>query len=219
VPAYGRLVEHDERSRAYGIVVSPTAKPKTVLWAHRAPVLDQKSTGSCTGDALGQLLNTDRFAASRLNHAGFLTQDDALALYSLATRLDNIPGEYPPTDTGSSGNAVAKAGVRLGYLTSWNHAFGFDQLLIALQTQPVIVGTEWTDAMEDPNSRGYIRPSGSVVGGHEYVVLGADVTYQYVTILNSWSDGWGVRGRAKIRFADFRTLLANQGDVTVPIGR
>jgi hypothetical protein len=219
MPAYGRVVEHDERSRAYGIVVSPTVKPKTVLWAHRAPVLDQGQVGSCTGNALAQLINTDRFANARLNHAGFLTEADAVALYSQATHLDNIPGAYPPSDTGSSGLAVAKAGVAQGYLTSYRHAFGFDQLLIALQSQPVIVGTEWTDAMEDPNSRGYIRPTGTVVGGHEYVVLGADVIYQYVTILNSWSDGWGVRGRAKIRFADFRTLLANQGDVTVPIGR
>lgn len=218
MPAYGRVVEHDERSRAYGIVVSPTAAPKTVLWSHHAPVLDQGQVGSCTGNALAQLINTDKFANSRLKHAGFLTETDALALYSQATRLDNIPGSYPPSDTGSSGLAVAKAGVAQGYLSSYKHAFGFDQLLIALQSQPVIVGTEWTAAMEDPNSRGFIRPTGQVVGGHEYLVLGADVAGQFITILNSWSDQWGVKGRAYIRFADFRSLLAAQGDVTVPIG-
>lgn len=191
-------------------------KPRTILWEHNAPVLDQGDLGSCTGNALAQWLNTAQAQAARMN-PGFLDESKAVELYSAATRLDNIDGTYPPTDTGSSGLAVSKAGKKLGYLSAYHHAFGFDALLLALQHSPVIVGTEWTRGMFDPNSAGVIRPTGPVAGGHEYVILGGNMEHRLLTILNSWSDGWGKHGRAYISFRDFEMLLENQGDVTVPI--
>jgi hypothetical protein len=217
--ALGRHVEHDERSREYPARVT-AAKPKTVLWSHQAPVLDQGDLGSCTGNALAQWLNTN-YAQAALGEAGhrtgYLIEDNAVELYSAATKLDSISGSYPPDDTGSSGLAVCKAGRKLGYLDAYHHAFGLDALLLALQHSPVIVGTEWTKNMFDPNTAGVIRPTGPVEGGHEYLVLGGDIEHQRLTILNSWSDSWGRDGRAYISFRDFGMLLANQGDVTVPI--
>ncbi len=217
--ALGRVVEHDERSREFPARVS-AAKPKTVLWSHEAPVLDQKDLGGCTGFALAQWLNTN-YAQTELGDAGhrtaYLIEDQAIELYSAATKLDSIPGSYKPDDTGSSGLAVCKAGRKLGYLSAYHHAFGFDALLLALQHSPVIVGTEWTRGMFDPDHSGVIRPTGDVEGGHEYLILGGDMERQRLTILNSWADSWGVHGRAYISFTDFRTLLANHGDVTVPI--
>lgn len=210
----GRHVEHDERSREFVYRVA-ARKPKTVLWPHTAPVLDQGRVGACTGNALAQWLNTG-FAQAQ-HHDGILTEADAVELYSRATRMDSIPGSYPPDDTGSSGLAVCKAGRRLGYLTAYHHAFGFDALLTTLQHTPVIVGTEWTDAMFTPDTQGFITPGGNIVGGHEYLILGCDMEHQYVTILNSWSAGWGQNGRAKITFSAFRGLLMDHGDVTVPI--
>jgi len=217
--ALGRHVEHDERSRDYAFRVS-AAKPKTILWSHEAPVLDQGDLGACTGNALAQWLNTTsaQIALTEAGHrAAYLTEDQAVELYSAATKLDSIPGSYPPVDSGSSGLAVCKAGRKLGYLSAYHHAFGFDALLLALQHSPVIVGTEWTKGMFDPNSSGVIRPTGSVEGGHEYLILGCNLEHQLITMLNSWSDGWGKHGRAYISFKDFGTLLANQGDVTVPV--
>lgn len=210
----GRLVEHDERSRAHEFASTATA-PKTVLWGHSAPVLDQGQVGSCTGNALAQFLNTDFAQGLR---KGILTEADALKIYSLGTTLDTIPGSYPPDDTGSSGLAVCKAGVQLGYLTSYQHVFGFNALLLALQHTPVIVGTEWLKNMFTPNqTTDVIRATGAVEGGHEYLILGCDVENQFITMLNSWSSTWGVNGRAKISFKDFQKLLAAQGDVTVPV--
>lgn len=209
----GRHIEHDPRSRDYAFRVA-AAKPKTVLWEHAAPVLDQGQVGSCTGNALAQWLNTS-FAQS--HRPGMLDETVAVELYSLATHLDTIPGTYPPQDTGSSGIAVCKAGRKLGRLTAYQHAFGFDALLMTLQHTPVIVGTEWTQSMFDPSANGFIRPTGAIAGGHEYLILGCDMELQMLTMLNSWSDQWGVHGRAFIKFNDFRMLLANQGDVTVPV--
>ncbi|EUA18500.1 hypothetical protein [Mycobacterium xenopi] len=209
----GRHVEHDPRSRNFPAPTAP--KQVSVLWGHHGPILDQGQIGSCTGNALADCINTDYFAACRPN--GYLTENDALELYKLATRLDNVPGTYPPDDTGSSGLAVCKAGKQLGYLSSYRHAFGFDHFCAALQIQPVIVGTDWTADMFDPDSKGFVKPTGQVEGGHEYLALGIDYTAEVLTFLNSWSDGWGDKGRFYMTFADFEKLLAAQGDVCAPV--
>lgn len=212
----GRRIEHDPRSREYP-ARRAAGKPQSVLWPHLAPVLDQGDTSSCTGHALAQCLNTASFRRSRTR---YLNHDNAMRLYALATQADGIPDNtYPPTDDGSTGLGVAKAGVKLGYLSRYDHAFGFDHFLEAIQLQPVIVGTTWTDDMFEPDARGYIYPTGDIAGGHEYLILGAQMRWGYVTILNSWASWWGLKGRARIRFDDFRRLLDEDGDVTVPIGR
>jgi hypothetical protein len=212
--ALGRVLEHDERSR--GFPAKTTAVQRTVLWSHTAPVLDQGELGSCTGNALAQCLNTTHFKASRKR---YLDEAAAKALYSKATTLDDVPGAYPPQDTGSSGLAVCKAGVQLGYLSGYQHAFGFDHFIGALQLSPVIVGTNWYQGMYDVDSMGFITPGGDIAGGHEYLILGVNITGQYVTMLNSWSKGWGRNGRARIRFNDFQRLLNEDGDVTIPLGK
>lgn len=211
----GRHVEHDPRSRNYP-ALRATKPNVSVLWGHHGPVLDQGQIGACTGNALADCLNTDYFAASRPN--GYLTEGDALKLYALATQLDTVPGTYPPDDTGSTGLAVCKAGKQLGYLSSYRHAFGFDHFCAVLQTQPVIVGTNWTSDMFTPDSNGFVAPTGQVEGGHEYLALGIDYTAEMLTFLNSWGGSWGDRGRFYMRFTDFEQLLADQGDVCAPIG-
>lgn len=214
--ALGRLVEHDERSRAFAARVAAT-KPKTVLWDHHGPVLDQGQLGSCTGNALAQWANTAFAQQNPKGPDGFLTEADAVDLYSRATHLDRIAGYYPPDDTGSSGLAVCKAGVRRGLLTRYDHAFGFDALLLALQHSPVIAGTLWTKGMFDPTSDGRIAPTGPVEGGHEYLLLGANMEQERITMLNSWSEEWSEKGRAWISFADYEKILADQGDIQVPM--
>jgi hypothetical protein len=221
VPAYGRLVDHDPLSRSFAHPQPAQLVPKTVLWAHHAPVLDQGNLGSCTGNALAQCLNTDYFAPSlrKVNKGQPLLEHDAVKLYSLGTRLDGIPGNtYPPTDGGGSGLGVCKAGTKLGFLRSYRHAFSFTAFLAALQTQPLIVGTAFYKGMEDPARDGLVKPTGELAGGHEYCVLGGDYGTQRLTFLNSWSAEWGVNGRFLMDFADFESLLADQGDATIPVG-
>lgn len=216
----GRHIEHDEASRQYP-AETVSATPRSILWDHSAPVLDQGNLGSCTGNAMAQLLNTTAFARTRgLTIGRFLTEADAVTLYSQATHLDGIPyNTYPPNDGGSSGLGVAKAAKAEGFLTAYKHAFGFPHMLSAIQLQPVIVGTDWYDSMFTPSPTGVVKVAGSIAGGHEYLVLGADITTQQVICLNSWGSSWGVGGRFRVSFSDFSKLLAAQGDVTVPIGK
>lgn len=188
---------------------------RSVLWGHHAPILNQGQTGSCTGNATAQLINTDPFAPARPN--GYLTEADALKIYKLATTLDDVPGQYPPTDTGSTGVAAAQAGEQLGYFTDYTHALDFDHFTAALQVQPVIVGTNWYNDMFTPGAKGFLTPTGPLEGGHEYLALGVDYENKFITFLNSWGASWGANGRFYITFDDFSMLLSNQGDATAPI--
>ena len=213
--ALGRRVEHDPRSRQYA--ARRVTRPRSVLWRHNAPVLDQGDLGSCTGNALAQCLNTTPFAASRPSRR-YLDVPIARLLYAKSTVLDEFPGQWPTQDTGSSSLGACKAGVALGYLSAYHHAFGFNEAIAALALSPAIAGFNWYEQMFDVDAEGFIRIGGDMVGGHEVAVLGVNVRGRYVTILNSWGQ-WGRNGRARIAFDDFARLLDEQGDVTVPIGR
>jgi hypothetical protein len=219
VTSLGRIVNHDPRSREFPAAMAQS--PRKVLWRHTAAVLDQGQLGSCCGNALTQLLNTTVAGKARLAGTGknsYLKEKAAVALYSRATVLDDIGGHYPPTDTGSSGLAVCKAGVESGYFTQYRHAFGYNQFAGAIQLSPVITGTSWYEGMFTPDADGYIWPTGKVAGGHEYLILGLDPAGKgKVTMLNSWSKSWGRNGRAFMRGDVYAELLAQQGDVTVPV--
>jgi len=207
-----RHVEHDERSRNYP---ARTAPLRTVHHRHYGRVLDQGSTGSCTGNALVDCLMT-----TPLHKTGrVLTEGDAVKVYSLATQLDSIPGQYPPTDTGSSGLSACKAAVKLGLISGYRHAFGLDDCLAALVLSPVMIGINWYESMFTPDADGLLTVSGKVAGGHEVALVGLDVRKRLVTVQNSWGPSWGKHGRAYLSFDDLGRLLAEQGDVTVPVGR
>lgn len=202
----GRIVSHDPRSLNFPAATTGTHRP--VRWRHWGPVLDQGELGSCTGNAAAQALNS-----RPLHRAGrMFRESDAVDFYSEATRLDPWPGEYPPTDTGSSGLAVAKALKNRGLISAYRHAFGLQHTLGALQKAPLLVGTNWTSAMFAPDGRGFVHPEGSAIGGHEYLLIGDDAK-DTLTFLNSWSRNWGINGRFYMTYADFDALLQAQGDV------
>lgn len=214
----GRRVDHDPRNRDYPYLARRAIPLRSVLWPHLAPVLDQGMLGSCVGHAMAQALNATRFRPARPK-GRYLTQSAAVSLYSQATALDDVVGQYPPTDTGSSGLAVAKAARQRGLITRYEWCFGIDHALRALMAQPVLCGTSWYAGMDDPDYRGFVHPTGPEVGGHEYVLLGVSLGAKrpHLTFLNSWSSQWGLRGRFRMYVDEFSDLLDNQGDVTVPI--
>ncbi|MGW4784241.1 hypothetical protein [Streptomyces sp. NPDC004230] len=220
----GRHVQHDPRSLGFAHGVLPASAIKSVDWTRRAPIFDQGQLGSCTGNAAAGLVGTDSAARTGLTSVTVggsvlpVDEDLALKVYSLATSLDEFKGQYPPTDTGSSGLGAAKALVKLGLAAKYTHAFSLDALKSALQSGPVMVGTVWLNSMFDVDAGGYVtvdRKSGEA-GGHEYVLSAYDTARQAFRIDNSWGSSWGVRGSAWFTEADVQWLLSQQGDVTVP---
>lgn len=223
-PRLGRHVQHDPRSLRYAHGVLPKTAIRSVDWARRVPIFDQGDLGSCTGNAAAGLVGTDSQARAGLTSVTIdsdvlpVDEDFAVHVYELATSLDEFDGQYPPTDTGSSGIGAAKALVSLGLAARYTHAFSLTVLQSALQSGPVMAGTVWLNSMFDTDRDGYVivdRNSGEA-GGHEYVISAYDATRQAYRLDNSWGTSWGVRGSAWYRQSDLQWLLSQDGDVTVP---
>lgn len=209
----GRHVEHDSRSRAFE-ATTRRAPLVSKTWRRDVPAFDQGDLGSCTGNAMAGALITEPFDCPR-------PVDEALAveLYSAATRLDYVPGHYPPEDTGSSGLAVAKAASRLGLVHAYHHAFSLNGCLAALgHVGPVIIGIPWYAGFDAPVGSGaLIQIVGDVRGGHEVELLGVDVDTRLVFGVNSWGPSWGADGRFSMSWDTLERLLSEDGDCVVPM--
>jgi C1A family cysteine protease len=207
--ALGRRVNHDPRSLAHP--AATTAEHRPVSHRTYGPVLDQGNLGSCVGNAAAHALNTKPVHRLRTR---LCNEGDAVGFYSGATQLDGYPGSYPPEDTGTDANSVAKFLRNGGHITSWQHCFGLDHVLAALQLAPVLLGISWHQSMFTPDSKGFVHPDGNVVGGHETLIRADDAT-RSVLVRNSWGIGWGLRGHYRLTYADLSALLVDSGDATV----
>lgn len=223
----GRHVEHDDRSRDYEFSRRKLGPDRDQLWSFSQPVLNQMNTSSCVGNTITQFFNTDYAKPCRtLHQVDWYTEGFALNVYHLATVADGVSQDiYPPNDDGTSALGGAKAAQELGLVDTYTHAFDFDTFRAAIETQPVCVGTLWTNQMFTADPTGLIAvgdlgdvndPNNpNIAGGHEYLALGISYTLQQVRFLTSWGPDFGIKGEFKMTFADFETLLDNQGDVLV----
>jgi len=209
----GRLVEHDERSRAYR-VAPVTAELRSVRWWRHAPITDQGELGSCTCEALVSAMACTPAYEPVMRRHPRLVLDHRLAerLYRVATQVDAFPGAWPPDDTGSSGLAACKAARRAGYVSGYRWGFGLDDTLSALRAAPVMLGVRWYEGMDAPSWSGEARVYGSLRGGHEVCLTGIDVDAKRVWFDNSWGEAWGVDGRAWMSWSTLEELLAEDGD-------
>lgn len=216
----GRHINHDERSRQYRVTADVPIE--SVSWERRVPIFDQGQLGSCTGNAAAGWLatdNADRQGLTMVDVDGArLLVDEALAvdIYSQATQIDPWPGAWPPEDTGSDGLSVAKVLQSLGTVDVYRHAFTVEEAMAALQTGPVMIGSNWYDGMFYPNASGEVTISGRIVGGHEYLAVAYDKTRQRFRFANSWGSSWGDAGYFTMTLFTLSTLLSQDGDVTAP---
>lgn len=209
----GRHVEHDPESRAFS---AGTAAIKTVSYKRHGQVFDQGDLGSCTGNAMAGVLMTEPFwIAGRT-----LTEADAVALYKAATKLDSIPGSYPPEDTGSSGLGVMKAAVKAKYITGYAHTFSLEELLGSLSLRPGVLGINWYTSFDSPKSDGEcpLTAAAKIRGGHEVELFGIDTAKKRVWCYNSWGPTWGGKKNGTFYFSwkTLERLLGEKGDATFP---
>jgi len=212
-----RHVLHDDESYAYDAAELVTSVPlKTAMHQRLCDPWDQGQIGSCTANAALGCLMTEPF------HRGWaFTEQDAVELYKQETRLDNrqIPGVYPPDDTGSTGLWSMKALKRAGYISSYRWAFSLNTTLKLLTLGPVSVGTVWLNSMFNTDPDGFIHVdyTSGVAGGHQYQLIGHDLEREAVRVCNSWGTSWGEGGYAWLAVDDLRWLLKQRGDVVVPV--
>lgn len=226
----GRIVEFDERSREFNIrqLLDPNAVPVTKLWQIPATadqtVLDQGQEGACTGFGTTNELRFDPVAVARADGRGLDYTFAREFIYWEAQKNDPWPGgAYPgalPRYEGTSVLAAIKRMQALGFYTEYRWAFGERDLALTVgNVGPAVLGLNWYQGMFKPNSRGYLRPTGAIQGGHCLLCIGYDARYKYYTLYNSWGPKWGKNGTARVSAADMAKLLANNGEACVITGR
>jgi hypothetical protein len=235
----GRNKEHDPASRAYQVAHKLLVKHNVTHLV--GPHLDQADLGSCEGNTANEWLNWNKALPNRIRFNNTIrrpgssrlrtTEEQAVLLYGKATHLDNdqIPGYYPPTDTGTSAVGVAKAMQFYAAIDGYDWTFDFESFLGQLQKTPVMLGTNWYAGMFEINAQGFVAPSPSDQdpdGGHAYLAHALDYAHERVGCTNHWvnDDGtpWGVRignhdGSFWIKMGMLEQLLIHeQGESMVP---
>jgi len=210
-PRLGRNIVHDSRSRGFamGLVPDPTTWVTKSIRIYDPVPNENQCHGECTCCAQCMLFNTVR----NRKVGRVLRMDTAHKLYSLATSIDNFPGQWTsPTweDTGSSGLAAAKASQQLGLGGVYRFIFGgADEVVQTIMTgRTVSLGTAWYNDMFDPDSSGFISPTGGVAGGHQYIARGYVKSSDAVR-LRCW---WGSFRDVLIKRTDLHDLLMDNGD-------
>ena len=213
----GRHIRHDPRSLAY--LLPETETVVSVTWPRHIPILDQRATSACTGNALTGALGTGPLFDA-LPSGLTLDEQFALTIYSQAEVLDG-DGPYPPNDNGSSGLSVATVAKTDGYISGYLHATSVAAAHTAIQAGPFIQGTNWFTGMDTPDANGVVTATGTVRGGHEYVCREYDAVNDLWWYDNSWGPSFGVQGRFAMTSATLATLLAQSGDITalVPVNK
>ncbi len=213
----GRNIYHDSRNLAYPWQRNAPSLTSQ-LWARHIPILDQGQVGSCTGNEQVGALGTDPLIGALPSGRPALDEYLALKIYSGAETIDG-DGPYPPNDNGSSGPSAAQVAKNLGLISGYLHCFSLADVLDALETGPVGIGSNWYDSMDSPGPSGQVNisPGAQVRGGHEYLCRGKDVDKQVVYLDNSWGAAWGANGSFSYSYATLERLLAEQGDATVSL--
>ncbi len=170
--------------------------------------LNQAQTNHCVGMMAANWGNilpvTDAF-----------TSQDGHNLYYECKVIDR----QPRAENGSSvrsGFAALKNRQRLiGYAA----ASTVDEIIQWLAKGPVGVGTDWSQGMFKPDAQGQVHLTGSVQGGHAWVIKGVYKQDNMFLAENSWSETWNavLHGDFLIAVSDFARLLASQGDAVCAI--
>ncbi len=204
-----RVPQPDARNASYPIrqlLEQEKRKPRSYTWPLRS-WLDQGREGACVGFAWSHELAA---TPSRI------AMDDTTArlIYRQAQKIDQWPGE---AYEGTSVLAGAKVVQGMGHMPEYRWAFSALDVIDTVGAYgPVVLGVPWYESMFAPDSEGYLRVNGSVVGGHALLCLGVNLRGEYITMHNSWGRDWGVNGRARLTFGALDRLLREDGDACVP---
>lgn len=196
----------DPRDALYplGAIMKETATiPISKVWSP-GPVTDQGDESSCVGHSTFKLLTSEPV----LQDPGIISPS---FIYDEARENDEWP-TGKETDSGTSVRAGLEVLRRHGLIEAYYWADGAEQILeYLLKFGPLIFGTNWYSDMFHPDSNGMLRVSGSLAGGHSYLVYAGSWQDRTVTLRNSWSESWGKSGDAIMSLADVDNLMRMGG--------
>ena len=209
-PKLDRLIQFDDRSRAFPIRTLVADKPRRSYTWRVGVSLDQGNEGACVGFGWAHEL-----AARPVVRP--MTDQIAFGLYYEAQKLDIWPGE---DYEGTSVIAGAKAVQAHNWLQEYRWAFSENDLALAVGYKgPAVLGTWWYSGMDtlerDSVGRLWASVDGYIRGGHCYIAHGYSIKLNAYKCWNSWgspSEFW-------VTASDMAKLLANQGEACIPIKR
>lgn len=212
-PGFGRLISLDKRDLNYPMraLTRRLVLPESRLWSSRkAFVLDQGQTPHCVGFAWAGFLEAAPFMHQ-------LTNADGDRFYHLAQENDEWPGtNYDGSSTRGGAKALQSLGLIEGaYVWASTEE---DVWRFVLGRGPVVTGTVVLTGFMRPDSKGYVNLTGGEEGGHDWLIIGANVKRQAYRMQNSWGTEWGQNGRAWVRREDYKVMLENMaGDAASAI--
>jgi len=207
-----RIVQFDEKSRGYSIAgLRANKKLRSYTWRCN-DWFDQGTEGACVGFALGHELAARPAEVKGLDYKYLVEK-----IYWEAQKSDPWEGgSYPnasPVYHGTSVLAGVKRVQDLGWIEGYKWAFNIDDVLYGIgHNGPAVLGLAWYSGMYEPDSDGFIKPTGSLSGGHAILARAVNVKEGYVTLRNSWGKNWGKNGDCYITFEDLEFLLKQQGE-------
>lgn len=202
-PRFGRLPAVDTRDLGHRMM-APQSDRTYRNWLSPGPAWDQGQTPHCVAYASNRWLVSHRVVNKiAMPHAD---------LYKECQKNDEWDGE---DYDGTSVRGAFKVLKQRGFVESYSWAATIEDVVRhVLAVGPVVAGTDWTADMERTDAKGYIWPTGSVVGGHAWLIVGAnrnrknpDLTVGAVRMVNSWGATWGEHGHAWITLGSLSSLL------------
>lgn len=205
----GRLPAEDERDGQFRMAVPLEVELRDYRYYRTGPVLNQGAYPHCVGYAWRQFLSS-----AHLMSIG--EGPTATNIYVEAQKIDEWPGEnYDGTSVRGGAKYLQRVG-RIGpYSWAWDATTIRSWLLSDQGT--VVVGTNWYNTMFHPDGSGYLHPTGSLAGGHAYLIVGYSTDREAFRILNSWGREWGQSGRAWVAFEDMNRLISQDGEACTAI--
>jgi hypothetical protein len=120
---------------------------------------------------------------------------------------------------GTSARGAMKYLQSLGIIAAYHWASDVEELAqFVLTTGPALIGGVWTNDAFTPDSKGFVRQTGAVAGGHEVLLRGYNHKEWRFTLWTPW-ENWGVKrdGEFYMNRTDFENWMSNAGDMVAPI--
>lgn len=192
-----------------------SGKTRSSVRRKKRVFLDQGQEGACTGFGAENVMALGPHRLPSPSNA------QAFQIYKEAQKQDEWPGE---DYEGSSVNGAMKALRLLGLISAWHWCLSLAEVDYAISyVGAVEAGTHWYSGMFQPGSDGYLKPTGTIAGGHAYAISGrrkmlggpykGHVRYR---IENSWGKSWGMEGAAWILDEHLDQLRAEGGEFSCP---
>lgn len=215
-PQFGRLENPDERDELFpvsAVLPEPTPFITEKYWWDGGWWGNQGNTFHCVAYSWMHLVEDGPVVQDAITTPRSKPLFAPEKFYHECQIRDPWPGtSYNGTSVRTGAQLLKELGIIKEYRWA-NNSEEVAQTLLHLG--PVVVGTKWTMDMAKPKANGIIRPTGSSLGGHAYLLNGVDYSKKLFRIKNSWSRAWGRNGYAFISFEDFDSLLSMGGDACV----